>query len=81
MVDNRTKVEAKVSTIVSENDADNTATRSALEAGVETTRNLTAAQSKRELEAAAAATVPPSTLNDVAPKDAKAWYGPFSPTL
>ena len=76
MEDDRTKVEAKVGIEVSANDSENTATRSAMTSGVKTTRNLTAAQSKRELEAAAAAEAPPSFTNEVLPKDAKAWYGP-----
>ena len=76
ILDHRTKVESKVSTEVTADDAVITATRSAMIAGVKTTDNLTAEQSKRELEAAAAAEVPPNFLNGKPPKDARAWYGP-----
>ena len=63
-------------TIVSANDAENTTFRSAMKAGVKETRNLTAEESLKELEAAAASVAPPDFLNKEAPKGAYVWKGP-----
>ena len=73
--DNRDMVEAAVAARAAAYDSAMDASRNSMNEGVKATRNLTAAQSKRELEAAAAAAPEPSFLNKEAPKGAKVWYG------
>ena len=77
--DNRTFVESKVSATTTASDSAINASRSSMSEGVKATRNLTAQQSKVELEAAAASAPQPNFLNKILPKGAKAFYSMDGP--